>query len=133
MRMPIKTGLTVLTFVGLILLPQVAPALKNYKSLDPHNIGVVLDLPVPKVKGEPDTDPAAVAEMRLKQLQAMSPKNLTDPTHALDHFYESLLKGGTTRILHYGDSPTTGDLITADARAMLQRQFGDAGSGLDRK
>jgi lysophospholipase L1-like esterase len=89
----------------------------------------VLDLPVPKVKGEPDTDPAAVAEMRLKQLQAMSPKNLSDPTHALDHFYESLLKGGATRILHYGDSPTTGDLITADARAMLQKQFGDAGSG----
>lgn len=127
--MPIKTGLTVVTFIGLILLPQVAPALKNYQSLDPHDIVAVLDLPIPKVKGEPDTDPAAVAEMRLKQLQAMSPKNLSDPTHALDHFYESLLKGGATRILHYGDSPTTGDLITADARAMLQNQFGDAGTG----
>ena len=49
--MPIKTALTVVTFVGLILLPQVAPALKNYQSLDPHNISMVLDLPVPKVKG----------------------------------------------------------------------------------
>ncbi len=32
-------------------------------------------------------------------------------------------------MLHYGDSPTTADLITADARALLQKQFGDAGSG----
>ncbi len=31
--------------------------------------------------------------------------------------------------MHYGDSPTTGDLITADARAMLQKEFGDGGSG----
>jgi len=40
-----------------------------------------------------------------------------------------LMKGGVTRVLHYGDSPTTADLITADARALLQKQFGDAGSG----
>jgi lysophospholipase L1-like esterase len=57
------------------------------------------------------------------------PKNLEDPGHELDHFYRALLKGGITRVVHYGDSPTTADLITADARAMLQKQFGDAGSG----
>jgi lysophospholipase L1-like esterase len=124
--MPTKTALTVLTFIGLILLPQVAPALKNYKSLDPHNIGMVLDLPIPKLKTEPPLD---TAELRGKRLEARAPSNLLDPTHALDHFYESLLKNGTTRIVHYGDSPTTGDLITADARVMLQKQFGDGGTG----
>src|SRR5277367_5430115 len=100
--MPIKTALTVLTFVGLILLPTVAPALKNYQSLDPHNIPVVLDLPIPKLKGDPEMDPAVIAEMRAKQLQALSPKNLIDPAHALDHFYEALLRGGGL-VLHYGD------------------------------
>jgi lysophospholipase L1-like esterase len=124
--MPIKTALTVLTFVALILLPQVAPALKNYQSLDPRNIARVFDLPIPKVKGTPEPESA---DVRAKNLTAKAPVNLLDPAHSLDYFYDALLKGGTVRILHYGDSPTTGDLITADARAMLQKEFGDGGSG----
>jgi lysophospholipase L1-like esterase len=32
-------------------------------------------------------------------------------------------------ILHYGDSPTTADMITGDVRAQLQARFGDAGRG----
>jgi len=53
----------------------------------------------------------------------------------LDRFYEALDRterkepGAVTRILHYGDSPTTADLITADVRDLLQRRFGDAGHG----
>jgi lysophospholipase L1-like esterase len=121
--MPIKTALTVITFVVLILLPQIAPALKNYQSLDPRDIAAVFDLPVPKVKGTPQPEAANA------KVEARAPSHLTDPTHSLDHFYEALRKGGTVRILHYGDSPTTGDLITADARAMLQREFGDGGVG----
>src|SRR5580704_4390694 len=126
--MPIKTGLAVLTFVGLILLPQYVPALEKYKSFDPATIPLVVDLPI---KGPP-SDAVAEAkdpELREQRLQATAPRNLIDPKHELDHFYEALLKGGTTRILHYGDSPTTGDLITADARAALQKEFGDGGSG----
>jgi lysophospholipase L1-like esterase len=124
--MPTKTALTVVTFVALILLPQVAPALRNYQSLDPRNIARVFDLPIPKVKGTPE---AETAEVHAKKLEAKAPANLVDPTHTLDHFYEALRKGGTVRIVHYGDSPTTGDLITADARTMLQKEFGDGGSG----
>src|SRR5271154_5814786 len=100
--MPAKTALTVLTFIGLILLPQVAPALKNYKSLDPRNIAMVWDLPIPKPKSEP---PIAPVDLKGKRLEPEPPSNLVDPKHALDHFYESLLKNGTTRIAHYGDSP----------------------------
>jgi len=61
---------------------------------------------------------------------------LLDDSHgALDHFYQSLDRterreaGVITRIVHYGDSPTTADLITGDVRAMLQQRFGDAGHG----
>lgn len=58
-----------------------------------------------------------------------------DASNHLDHFYEALAKvekkeaGAAVRIAHYGDSPTTADLITADVRELLQRQFGDAGHG----
>jgi lysophospholipase L1-like esterase len=72
---------------------------------------------------------AALEEVRTARLKLMAPQNLVDPNHELDPFYAALLHGGVTRILHYGDSPTTGDLITADARALLQKQFGDAGAG----
>ena len=34
-----------------------------------------------------------------------------------------------TRIVHYGDSPTTADLITGDTRQLLQKRFGDSGHG----
>ena len=53
--MPVKTGLAVLTFIGLLLLPQYVPALTKYKSFDPATIPLVVDLPV---KGPPsDADP----------------------------------------------------------------------------
>ncbi len=127
--MPIKTGLTVLTFIGLILLPALAPALKNYKSLDPRDLPSVLDFPLKKQPGDPETNPLPIEELRAKRLEATAPKNLIDPGRTMDGFYHSLLQGDVTGIIHYGDSPTTADLITADARAMLQKQFGDAGSG----
>ena len=38
-------------------------------------------------------------------------------------------RGKVTRILHYGDSPTTADSITSDIRRLLQKRFGDAGHG----
>ena len=45
-----KTTLAVATFVVLILLPRVVPAFRNYVSLDPRDIPLVWDLPVPKAK-----------------------------------------------------------------------------------
>jgi lysophospholipase L1-like esterase len=120
---PGKTMLAVSTFVGMVLLPQGVPALKEYAVFDPHSIPSVWDLPVPKLPGTE----IPVIEVRVRR-QA-PPPNLIDPKDELSHFYGALLKGGTVRVLHYGDSPTTGDLITADARTMFQKQFGDAGAG----
>jgi lysophospholipase L1-like esterase len=60
---------------------------------------------------------------------------LSDPTGNLRHFYAALWRtdrrvpGSVTRVLHYGDSPTTADLVTADIRDLLQHQFGNAGHG----
>lgn len=59
-----------------------------------------------------------------------------DPTgHALDAFYEHLGRtirqepGAVTRILHYGDSVITADLISGTMRRLTQAKFGDAGHG----
>jgi lysophospholipase L1-like esterase len=60
---------------------------------------------------------------------------LRDTAHSLDRFYEALRRaedgspGAVVRILHYGDSPATADLITSDTRILLQERFGDAGHG----
>jgi lysophospholipase L1-like esterase len=60
---------------------------------------------------------------------------LDDSAGVLDAFYGALRRtgnrepGAVTRIVHYGDSPTTADLITGDIRALLQARFGNAGHG----
>jgi lysophospholipase L1-like esterase len=58
---------------------------------------------------------------------------LEDSGNQLYPFYHALelakAKEGVARILHYGDSPTTADSITADMRSLLQERFGDAGHG----
>ena len=115
--MPWKTILTVVTFTAAML---------SLRTFDARTIPVVWQLPVPKPPAEPVALPKHPLAIRIETFPA-SP-NLSDPTHELDHFYASLMKGVTV-VLHYGDSPTTADLITADARSMLQKQFGDAGSG----
>ncbi|MFN7544488.1 MAG: GDSL-type esterase/lipase family protein [Acidobacteriota bacterium] len=83
-----------------------------------------------------------VAEVQLKSTasplasstrRAVEP--LSDPTFSLAPFYEAIERiesgqpGARLRLAHYGDSPTTADLITADIRALLQKRFGDAGHG----
>jgi len=60
--------------------------------------------------------------------------NFVDDGDELDPFYASLRKleeggQGMVTVLHYGDSPTTADMITGDIRQQLQKKFGDAGRG----
>ena len=65
----------------------------------------------------------------------LSQSPLEIPAGSLDTFYASLRRieakqpGAITRVLHYGDSPTTADSITSDIRRLLQARFGDAGHG----
>jgi lysophospholipase L1-like esterase len=60
---------------------------------------------------------------------------MDDRNGGLDYFYAALWRTergvpmAITRILHYGDSPTTADLITGDTRQLLQKRYGDAGHG----
>jgi lysophospholipase L1-like esterase len=53
----------------------------------------------------------------------------------MNHFYavlaltEQKQPGAITRICHFGDSPISGDLISGEARTLLQDKFGDSGHG----
>jgi lysophospholipase L1-like esterase len=125
--MPVKTVLAVLTFCVMLILPEFIPALANLKSFDWHSIPTVWDMPLPKLGGVADA--VVLEKARAQRLEVMAPKNLLDPNHELDHFYEALRKGAITRVVHYGDSPTTADLVTGDIRALLQQQYGNAGTG----
>jgi lysophospholipase L1-like esterase len=79
----------------------------------------------------PSRIPAALPHARLIPAGPL----LDDSAGALDAFYRALRRTGNrepdavTRIVHYGDSPTTADLITGDVRALLQARFGNAGHG----
>jgi lysophospholipase L1-like esterase len=130
--LPPKTTLVILIFGAIIFLPQAIPSI-NYYAFDPRNASEVLNFKPPKPVAEMDVSPlasqASLEDLRNRRLAAFAPRSLMDPGHTLDHFYEALEKGGVTRVLHYGDSPTTADLITADVRVLLQQQFGNAGTG----
>jgi lysophospholipase L1-like esterase len=78
--------------------------------------------------------PAAVVPAPVAVKERPAPL-LEDSGGVLDSFYAALQKteakapGAITRIVHYGDSPTTADLITGDTRTILQARYGNAGHG----
>jgi lysophospholipase L1-like esterase len=63
-------------------------------------------------------------------------RSVDDPSgHALDHFFEKLMRvendepGAVARILYYGDSIVASDFVTGKLRRLYQSRFGDAGHG----
>jgi len=73
----------------------------------------------------------------LQQILNQPPESvaLQDYGCGMNHFYSALARteqkqpGAVTRISHFGDSPISGDLISGEARTLLQEKFGDSGHG----
>ena len=128
-RFPVHTALTlVLLGAALAGARLLAP---RVKAPDAALFAAVVDF-------SPENAPATPWKRRIEPLPARAELRsvlLQDSGGALDHFYEALWSTekreprAVTRIVHYGDSPTTADLITGDVRTLLQRRFGDAGHG----
>jgi len=135
---PIETALTLLTLVALLtgarlVLPAIqGPAASQFQS--------IVDFPPERTLLSPLVrhvdDAAAVVPAHVPGVkQPAAAILLEDSSPALDHFYAALWRtekkepGAVTHIVHYGDSPTTADLITGDIRAILQNHYGDAGHG----
>jgi len=118
--MPVKTILAVVTFAVIAMAPPI-------RIFDAAAIPQVWDLPVPT--SEPAAAGPTIEALRAERAHVLDAEVLSGKGGPLDHFYETLARGGTVRVVHFGDSPTTGDLITADTRAALQKEFGNAGAG----
>ncbi len=147
-KFPTQTMLATATFAAILLV--VHYAVSATKGLDPSALRPITDFPsgraslIPIIKLPPPPVPAILAvpkpKVRGNTAVASTPtldsQFLIDNNGALDHFYSALrdLRSGqssrrTVRIVHFGDSPTTADLITGDARDLLQERFGNAGPG----
>jgi lysophospholipase L1-like esterase len=123
---PLRPALTILTFAILL---AIAPRLRSgLAGLTPALFASLVDFQPPLQLLDSAPEP-------LRPSKFTPVRDLQDEGGALDHFYEALWRtekqepGAITRILHYGDSPTTADLITGDVRQMLQERFGDSGHG----
>jgi lysophospholipase L1-like esterase len=124
---PLETSLTIVA-VGLILTAahQVQPSVRGPEPADlARLIAFGTQEAIAKAPAGPPSPEIASGISRPAVL-------LEDAGGALDHFYSALSRteaGAIARVVHYGDSPTTADLITGDIRSMLQKRFGDAGHG----
>jgi lysophospholipase L1-like esterase len=128
---PFKMALAILVLVGVLVLWRVS--VDHGKGLNPGIFAETFRLcwphpPVPVVPKTPTLQSTGNG-----QTPAISAV-FVDDANSLDPFFAALWeleqgKGGVVTILHYGDSPTTADLITGDVRAQLQSRFGDAGRG----
>ncbi len=131
---PVQTALTLLTLAALLsgarlVLPSIhGPAAAHF--------AFILDFDPARTPLSPlvrHADPTPFPDASLRNIGATA--LLADTSPALDHFYAALWRtekkepGAITRIVHYGDSPTTADLITGDVRTILQSRYGDAGHG----
>src|SRR5689334_22745048 len=132
MGLPRKTSLAILAFIALGAVPELTPKLSNYRIIGWSRIAGVLDFK-PRNFAISDAQQAQNTRDPLGHDTAVFP--LDDAAGGLDSFYDALWRAEMKRrasaitVLHYGDSPTTADLITADLRGLLQSQFGDAGHG----
>jgi lysophospholipase L1-like esterase len=144
MRFPFKTALTFATCVLALVAWRhwrnhekgISPAIfAEAWQLRLHRTPPAPSVPLPQ-QGQPLTATKTTKAQQTTGRPALS-DYLFDDSGALDSFFAALahLKAPTgngperVSILHYGDSPTTADLITGDVRALLQQRFGDGGHG----
>ncbi len=129
-RFPFKMALAMLVLVGALAGWRLG--VDHGKGLAPAVFAETFKLRWPQPPAP--VVPAAPKIQHNEKLPPISPV-FADDTNSLDPFFAALWKleqgkaGGVVTVLHYGDSPTTADLITGDVRAQLQHRFGDAGRG----
>src|SRR6516165_2982578 len=126
-NVPIQTGLAIAT-LGVLVAFVNPPNASQLRALTEFTPTLTPLSPMAR-----HVDAAAPAPLRIpaigKKTEIAEPL-LDDREGVLDAFYSALRKpGGISRVVHYGDSPTTADLITGDIRGILQSRFGDAGHG----
>ncbi len=130
---PRKAFFTLFSLIALLALSHHREELERWRLVRAETLLSVLEFTPRPGSLAPVEDEA---EMRQPPDGGGGLELIEDDENSLDSFYADLLRternepGAVTRIMHYGDSPTTADLITADLRDLLQERFGNAGHGL---
>lgn len=131
---PLKPLLAIASFSALIATPQLLPQLHDYRVFEWSTVPRILDFE-PRKTASPVAEEEQILRSEVVPVKA-SASGIQDPNGTLEPFYARLLDaerkrpGAVVRILHYGDSPTTADLITSDVRRFLHQRFGDSGHGV---
>jgi lysophospholipase L1-like esterase len=109
--------------------PKDQPLSVGEATLSASKNEATVDNALPATQKQEDIDPQVLAK-------AKGSLAIEDETgHAMDAFYTHLAatlrkdEGAVTRVLHYGDSLITSDLISGTMRRRMQARFGDAGHG----
>jgi lysophospholipase L1-like esterase len=145
MPLPRKTLTALGAFVALIVVFRWLPYLEWFRSPGVEVIARIVAVPIPRF---PKPAPAVIQApprpvIARKKKKAVvpavvfppGPYTIVDRYHSMTGFYEALERcerkepGAIVRVLHYGDSPTTADLVTGDVRQLLQKRYGNAGHG----
>jgi lysophospholipase L1-like esterase len=136
-RFPFKTALAIAVLVGALM--GWHWVVDRSKGLDPGIFAETFGLHWPRPPAPVVPKAPTVQSKGNGKLPQISPA-FVDDANNLDSFYAALWglekakqdqgqSNDVVTILHYGDSPTTADMITGDVRARLQDRFGDAGRG----
>ncbi len=140
-RFPLKTALAILVMAGALY--GWRWYVDHGKGLDPGIFAETFRLAWPHPPAPVVAKLPTIQSKGNEKLPEVSPV-FADDTNSLDPFFSALWaleqqrlgvatqdlpKAGIVTVLHYGDSPTTADLITGDVRSQLQNRFGDAGRG----
>ena len=127
-----KALLVLATLVLLVKVPDFIPYYRDYRVFDFATVTRVFDFQ-PRREAFAGIGWNGRDDREITSGHGIQP--LAAPNKSLEGFFAALRRaemkqeGGVVKIVHYGDSPTTADLITSDIRQMLQAQFGDAGHG----
>jgi lysophospholipase L1-like esterase len=146
-RLPPKTTLAAALFAALLFAMRLAPGLDWVRAPTRETASAILRdraAPPPSEPGPtvvepivpptPGPDTPAPRPTRPDVVSTPGVPRVSDPSRSLVPFFAALRRaesgqGPPIRILHYGDSPTTADSITADVRDLLHRRYGDGGHG----
>ena len=138
-KFPLKTTLTIITVAALLMLWHWRVG--SPPGLAWNNLSDVFRLPfVPSRHSAANApEPNVAGTGQPKPIQPEQPPDalLIDNGGSLDKFYAALARldshapKASATVIHFGDSPTTADLITGDVREQLQQRFGDAGQGFN--
>jgi lysophospholipase L1-like esterase len=153
-----KTAATALLVALGVLVPYLAPGLVRFRLVSVADLAlatgsfrgaprvplvkrneafVSAEVPLVAEQRPPETGGSRTESRPRRSFPPVAPPlvPIEDPSNELGRFFERLeaveekQAGALVRITHLGDSPLTGDLISGEARQMLQAELGDGGPG----